>query len=369
MRIAVAMSGGVDSAVAALLLHRQGAEVVGLSMQLVDHGEGGRVGRCCSGQDLEDAQRAAWTIGIPHYVLDFEEIFAARVKRPFVDAYLRGETPIPCLECNTEVKFAPLLARARALGCERIATGHYARVVADDGAPRLARARDRAKDQTYFLYELGPEILERVVFPLGELVKDEVRELAREAGLPVADKAESQEICFVPPGRRYDQVVDAERPAAPEEERAGRFEDTAGHDLGAHDGFHRFTVGQRRGLGIGFGERRYVIEVRPADRAVVLGSREELLTEVLDLRDLRWWGPDGGAACRVQLRHRGHELEARVELGEEGSGRVRFERPVASTAPGQAIVAYGGELVLGGGRVAVSAPASAAAASSSSART
>jgi len=353
MRIAAAMSGGVDSAVGAFLLHAQGHEVIGLSMQLLDHSDSGSesAGRCCSGEDLLDAKRAAWKIGIPHYILDFEDIFERAVKEPFSSSYLGGETPTPCVECNTRVKFAPLLDRARALGCDRLATGHYARIVAgQDGRPRIARARDASKDQSYFLYELDPAVLEQVLFPLGEMTKEQSRAVAREAGLGVAEKPESMDICFVPAGKRYDDVVDRESPA-PAAERSGEFVDRNGKSIGSHDGYHRYTVGQRRGIGTGFGERRYVIEIRPKDRSVVLGAAEDLLTEETNLCRVRWFGPSGPTRCRIRMRNRGIEEPATFEPRNDGSAIVRFDQPVRRTAPGQALVAYEGDVVLGGGRV------------------
>jgi tRNA-specific 2-thiouridylase len=354
MRIAVAMSGGVDSAVAALLLRREGHDVVALSMQLLDASEGGRIGRCCSGDDLEDARRAAWSVGILHFVLDFEETFRREVREPFVRSWLAGETPVPCLECNTRVKFGPLLDKARALGCERLATGHYARIVdGPDGLPRLARATDLDKDQSWFLWELPPETLRSVLFPLGERTKAETRRIAREAGLSVAEKPESQEICFVPPGTNHADLVDREAPPGGPL-RAGSFVDREGRILGHHAGFHRFTVGQRKGLGIGFGERTFVLEVRPGSGEVVLGPPEGLLVDRLDLRQVRWFGPAGGSRCQARIRSRGGEEPALFELGSEaGVARVRFDRPVRRSAPGQPLVAYGdGGMVLGGGRIA-----------------
>src|SRR5512132_1744268 len=256
MRIAVAMSGGVDSSVAALLLKEQGHEVIGLSMQLWDHSaEPGRTGRCCTADDLSDARRVAWALDIPHYVLDLEREFAAAVVRPFVESYLAGETPIPCSACNSKVKFATLWDRARALGCGAVATGHYVRRDVDcvTGRAVLRKGADSAKDQSSFLWDLTADQLEAARFPVGDLTKEEVRAHARRASLPTADKEESQEICFVPRGSRAGdfvaeqaQMLGLPLPAAPR----GAIEDTSGRRVGTHEGHFRFTIGQRRGMGV-----------------------------------------------------------------------------------------------------------------------
>lgn len=372
MRIAVAMSGGVDSSVAALLLAREGAEVVGVSMHLWDHdreGGGSGEGRCCTLDDLRTARRAAEAVGVPHYTLDLRERFLEAVVRPFVASYLKGETPVPCLACNTEVKFDALFRRARALGCEAVATGHYARLErdAETGELRLLKARDAAKDQTYFLYELTPEQLAGARFPLGDLTKAEVRELAREAGLPNWDKPDSQEICFVPASdgpagfiRREAERLGFELPSHPAAS-PGDLVRADGTSLGAHPGTLGYTVGQRRGLGVAAGEPLYVVGIRAGERRLVVGSGEELLSRVVPLRDVNLQVPPAGASFPVlaRIRSRHPDVRARLELRDPGlrqGGRacLLFEEPVRAAAPGQSAVFYDPdrpELLLGGGRI------------------
>jgi len=355
MRIAVAMSGGVDSSVAALLLKEQGHEVIGLSMQLWDHsGEAGRTGRCCTLDDLSDARRVAWALGIRHYVLNLEEEFRREVVRPFVASYLGGETPIPCSACNSKVKFATLWRRARALGCEAVATGHYARAERRPGGVALRKGADRDKDQSYFLYDLDAEQLRAARFPVGEMSKDEVRERARAASLPTAEKPESQEICFVPPGDRAGEFV--ERAAGPLglalPDENGPLEDASGRRLGEHAGHYRFTVGQRRGIGIAAPERLYVIAIDPQENRVVVGPARALDAVEARLRDVRWIGPapPPSVPLRVaaRIRHRAPEVPATVTR--DGSrARVVFDAPVRAIAPGQSCVFYDGDDVLGGG--------------------
>lgn len=372
MRIAVAMSGGVDSSVAALLLARQGAEVVGISMHLWDHDRelgGAGEGRCCTLDDLRTARRAAEAIGVPHYTLDLRERFLESVVRPFVASYLAGETPVPCLACNTEVKFDALFRRARALGCEAVATGHYARLETDGatGEARLLKARDASKDQTYFLYELTPEQLAFSRFPLGDLTKAEVRVLARDAGLPNWDKPDSQEICFVPAAdgpagfiRREAAALGFELPGHPAA-LAGATVLSDGTEVGAHPGTLGYTVGQRRGLGVASPEPLYVVGIRSEARQLVVGGREELLGREVRLRDVNLLVPPVAAGSRVlaRIRSRHPDVPARLELEEPGcvrggAARLVFEEPVRAAAPGQAAVFYSidrPELVLGGGRI------------------
>ena len=354
MRIAVAMSGGVDSSVAALLLKEAGHEVVGLSMQLWDHSsEAGRSGRCCTLDDLADARRVAWKLDIPHYVLDLQEEFRRTVVDPFVRSYAEGTTPIPCSRCNTHVKFAALADRAAEFGCGAIATGHYARVDRDSGGrPRLRRGADASKDQSYFLWDLGADQLARAVFPVGGFTKGEVRAAAFRAGLPVAGKAESMEICFVPAGESAASFVERQARASGTPLPAhGRFVDAEGAAIGEHAGVHRFTVGQRRGLGAAFGERRYVAAIDAATGDVRLGSRDDLLAGEARVERVRWTSiepPDGPADADVRVRHHGRLVSATI-VPDGGGARILFHEPIAAVAPGQAAVFYRGDVVLGGG--------------------
>lgn len=365
------MSGGVDSSVAALLLKREGADLVGLSMHLWDHdrdGTGAAEGRCCTLDDLSVARRAAETIGIPHYVLDLTERFQEAVVRPFVASYLEGRTPIPCTACNTEVKFKTLLARAEALGCDAVATGHYARVETDaaTGENRLLKARDLSCDQSYFLYDLTSEQLSRVRFPLGELEKTRVREIARGAGLPNWDKPDSQEICFVPNGatpadfiRREAPRLGFELPVLSGARRGGIFLE-GGERVGAHEGTMGYTVGQRRGLKISSNDPLYVVAIQPEAGALVVGPAPSLLSKKILLESVSVRIP-GGAALQAsvpvlaRIRSRHPEQPALLTIEEGGRGRLEFEEPVRAAAPGQSAVFYDRarpDLVLGGGVIA-----------------
>jgi tRNA-specific 2-thiouridylase len=374
MRIAVAMSGGVDSSVAALLLARQGLSVVGVSMHLWDHdrdGSGAGEGRCCTLDDLRTARRAAEVLGVPHYTLDLRERFLETVVKPFVASYLAGETPVPCLACNTDVKFDSLFRRARALGCEAVATGHYARIETDPGTgeARLLKARDLGKDQTYFLYDLTPEQLGRARFPLGELTKAEVREIAREAGLPNWDKPDSQEICFVAAGdgpagfiRKEAGALGFSLPGHPAAS-PGRVVRTDGTEVGGHPGTMGFTVGQRRGLGVAAGEPLYVVGIRAGEGRLVVGGDGEVLSRAMRLQAVNLLAPAPGRSVRVlaRIRSRHPDVPARLEPDDPrvrrgGGARLVFDEPVRAAAPGQAAVFYDPdrpERLVGGGRIEV----------------
>ena len=348
-RVVVAMSGGVDSSVAAALLAESGAETIGVTMRLSASGS-----RCCSLEDADDARRVAESLGIRFYVANYAEAFGREVIEEFADAYLAGRTPIPCVACNKRFKFDHLLERAKAFGAERVATGHYARVTHDPetGRARLYRALDRDKDQSYFLFPLSQEQLRSASFPIGEMSKREVRDRARRLGLGTAEKPESQEICFVPDGN-YADVVEQIRPEATQ--LHGEIVNESGHVLGEHRGIHRFTVGQRHGLGISSNRRLYVVRLDPRERQVVVGDVSDLDCAGARVEQMNWISgcvPSETLRVRVQVRHRHRAVLAEVDAIGEGGVAIRFDEAVRAVAPGQAAVLYDAdrdEEVIGGG--------------------
>ena len=361
--IAVAMSGGVDSSVVAALLRAQGHHLVGLTMQLWNQrrlaGHDGMpetvTGRCCSLDDVYDARRVAETIGIPYYVVNHEDRFEKEVVRPFVDEYLSGRTPIPCSLCNNHLKFDQLLVVARQIGAARIATGHYARVEFDQRSSRwiLKRPVDLAKDQTYFLFGLTQEQLSRTLFPLGGMTKPEVRQLARKHELVIAEKPDSQEICFVP-GGDYKAFIDAylaeQGDALPD--TAGELVTSDGKTVGEHAGIHNFTIGQRKGLGVATGAPLYVIQIKGDSRQVVVGSDDELYSRTLRTRRNNLISVQSlGQPMRVsiKIRHRHAGAMAMIEMVESDTIQATFDEPQRSVTPGQAAVFYDGDVVVGGG--------------------
>jgi tRNA-uridine 2-sulfurtransferase len=358
-RVVVAMSGGVDSSVVAGLLRNAGYDVVGITLQLYDHGAAtGQSRTCCAGRDVHDARRVAARLDIPHYVLDFESRFRQAVIDDFADSYLAGETPVPCVRCNQTVKFADLFARAKALGAAALATGHYLRSAARSGSDRreLLTPVDTARDQSYFLFATTQEQVDFLRFPLGRFSKAQVRAIAGELGLDVADKPDSQDICFVPRGR-YGDVIAKLRPGAAE---PGEVVDLEGRALGRHDGIVHYTVGQRRGLGLSTGEPRYVVRLDAERRQVVVGPKDALLKRHIRLREVNWLGQQdlsADQAHRVHVKIRSTRPAAPASLALSGrSAIVTLDSPEAGVAPGQACVFYAGAgsgaKVLGGGFIA-----------------
>lgn len=348
-RVVLAMSGGVDSSVAAHLLKEEGYDVIGLFMRTGAHSEdeGRRAKTCCSVTDAIDARSVADRLDIPFYALDFERDFA-RIMDQFADEYAAGRTPNPCVMCNIWLKFGKLWAYGKQVGADFVATGHYARIVnASDGSPRVARAVDRSKDQSYVLFGLRKELLPHVLFPVGRFPKGEIRQFARQLGLPVHDKPDSQEICFIPD----DDYLEFVRSRRPDLNNAGTLVDEEGNFLAHHEGIEAFTIGQRRGLGIAVGAPRYVVNIEPLTNTVTVGTRESLEKKGLEASRFNWQAarPPGPIRCFAQIRARHHAVPATAEpIGDERV-RVRFDVPQAAITPGQVVTLYDDDLVVGGG--------------------
>ncbi len=352
----VAMSGGVDSSVAALLMQEAGYEVIGISMKLWDYDEAEHkpnTKTCCAAEDIGDARAVADRLGIPFYAVNYTDTFKEKVITPFVTSYLSGETPNPCILCNQHIKFDYFLERAKALGASVLATGHYARIeTAADGRYRLLKGADPEKDQSYFLFHLGQSELAALHFPIGAWSKKDVRERAAAFGLCTAQKRESQEICFVPDNdhaafiRRWQGKTEMQNPLS----GPGPFRSEKGEQLGTHEGIYAYTIGQRRGIKVGgLGSRHYVTDIDPRNNTVTLGERAQSLFSGLEVRDLHWIRDSIEGPCEVKIRHRHLPVEAEIALAADKRARVSFKAPQHAVAPGQAAVFYRGDEVLGGG--------------------
>ena len=349
----IAMSGGVDSAVAAKLMRDAGWDCVGCTMHLYDNADAGvsRGKTCCSLDDVEDARSVAWRLGIPHHVFSFQDEFRERVIQKFVDCYAHGATPNPCIDCNRYLKFDKLMERAALLGCDCVVTGHYARIAEENGRYYLKRAIDRAKDQSYVLYMLTQAQLAHIRFPLGELTKAETRRIAEESGFVNARKPDSQDICFVPDGD-YARVIEL---YTGKQSEPGDFVDQNGKVLGRHQGLIRYTIGQHRGLGLGWHEPLYVLRIDPERNRVVLGPQEALFSRELTAGDFNWTGgetPKEAFRCAAKARYRQIEQPAAAEPLPDGRVHVVFDEPQRAITPGQSVVLYDGDIVLGGGTIA-----------------
>ncbi|AFQ42981.1 tRNA 2-thiouridine(34) synthase MnmA [Desulfosporosinus meridiei] len=354
-KVVVGMSGGVDSSMAAALLKEEGYDVIGVTLQIWDPTGPEVEGGCCSNSAIDDARRVAFILGIPHYVMNFRSYFKETVVDYFTQSYFYGETPNPCLACNRHVKFGEMLRKARGLGAEFIATGHYAQVLRDPNSERflLSRSADQRKDQTYALYMLTQEQLKHTLFPLADYKKEHIREMARERGLGVGDKPESQEICFIPDDDYASFLKErSEIPIKP-----GDFVDLAGKKLGRHEGIIHFTVGQRKGLGVTFGKPMFVVGLNPERNEVVLGEDKDVFTDTLWAEDLNWISiPELTEPIKVhaKIRYNSSGAPATIIPGEIGSGygvMVQFDEPQRAVTPGQAVVFYQGNLVVGGGKI------------------
>ena len=355
MKALIAMSGGVDSSLAAKLMLDQGYECIGCTMKLYQNEDLGiEVSRtCCSLDDIEDARSVAYKLGIPYYVFNFTEDFRNLVIRKFVESYENGITPNPCIDCNRYMKFDKLYMRATALGCSYLVTGHYARIEKQDGTFLLKKALDETKDQSYVLYSMTQDQLAHTKFPLGDLRKSQVRQIAERAGFVNADKPDSQDICFVPNGD-YASVIRLHSDKTP---IAGNFIDKQGNVLGQHKGIIHYTVGQRKGLGISASEPLYVCEICRENGSIVLGTKHDVFFSEAEVSDFNWISgnvPDNGFFCKVKIRYRQQEQRAYVELLENDNVRIIFDEPQRAVTPGQAAVLYDGDIVLGGGRISKS---------------